>query len=77
MSEQSSVNSLLSQLAVDPTYLFQVFLSGKALYPDAEVGLVVPGLAPTEHLLLVLGADLVLDQGEPVALYGGAQHHQQ
>ena len=49
----------------------------EALDPEAEVSLVVPGLTPTDHLLLVLGADLVLDQGEPVALYGGAQHHQQ
>ena len=56
---------------VDPTYLSPVLLSGESLDPEPEVSLVVPGPAPTDHLVhlvLVLAADLVLDQRHSVGL---------
>ena len=50
------------------SYLSHVLLSGEALDPQPEVCLVVPWLTPTDHLVLVLAADLVLDQRHSVGL---------
>ena len=45
-----------------------VLLPQEALDPEPEVGLVVPRLTAAEQLLLVLPADLVLDQRHSVGL---------